>query len=288
MELKVVLAPLFGVPSDDSALATSLAVVRKFAAHVDIMHVRADPRTMIPYIGEGMSGALIEEMIASAEQQANERANRVRTAFDDWRARAGLPLAETAAEGPSCNWVETVGRPDASVARRGRVADLVVVSRPEGEAAVTTITETLEAALLESGTPLLVAAAHPGETIGSHVAIAWNGGMEAARAVAAALPFLTAAETVTVVTVGDPTPPEADVKALQAYLLRHGVKAQARNVETEGGESIGATILAAAAEAGADMMVMGSYTHSRLRELVFGGVTREVLAAAEMPVIMAH
>ena len=288
MGFKVVLTPLYGVPSDESALATAVAVARKFAAHVDVMHVRADPRTMIPYIGEGMSGALIEEMITSAERQADERSRRVRAAFDDWRAKTGLPLAEAATDGPSCNWVETVGRPDASVARRGRVADLVVVSRPEAEAAVTTVAETLEAALLESGTPLLVAAARAADTIGGHVAIAWNGGLESARAVAAALPFLTGAEATTIITVGSPAPAEADAPALEAYLARHGVKARTRNVEAEAGRSVGETLLATATEAGADLMVMGAYTHSRLRELVFGGVTREVLAAADMPVIMAH
>ena len=287
MEPKVILTPVFGVPSDDSALASSLAVARKFAAHIDVMHVRADPRTMIPYIGEGMSGALIEEMITSAETQAGERAARVRATFDNWRNKAGLPLAEGAGDGPSCNWVESVGRPDASIAHRARIADLVVMSRPQTGAAETAVTESLEAALLESGTPLLVTAAHPADTTGGHIAIAWNGGMEAARAVAAALPFLKEAREVTVVTVGDPAPPEADAAALQAYLARHGVNVRLRAVEAGGGP-VGATLLAAAADADADLMVMGAYTHSRLRELVFGGVTREIMGAADMPVIMAH
>jgi nucleotide-binding universal stress UspA family protein len=287
MGLKVILTSLHGVPSDDAALATALATARKFTAHVDVMHVRADPRTMIPYIGEGMSGALVEEMIASAEQQADERAARVRAAFDAWRENAGLAVAKSAGEGASCDWIETVGRPDVSTARRGRVADLVVVSRPEEEGGVTSVTETLEAVLLESGTPLLVASARPSETLGSHVAVAWNGGLESARAVAAAIPFLKTAEATTIVTVGDPAPPEADAAALAAYLARHGVAAQTRTIETEG-TSVGAALLSAAAEAGADLMVMGAYTHSRLRELIFGGVTREVLADAEMPVLMAH
>ncbi|UCH72608.1 MAG: universal stress protein [Rhodospirillales bacterium] len=288
MGFKVILTPLYGVTSDESALATALAVAREFAAHVDVMHVRADPRTMIPYIGEGMSGALIEEMITSAEQQADERSRRVRAAFDDWRAKSGLPLAEVAGEGPSCNWVETVGRPDASVARRGRVADLVVVSRPEAEGAVTTVAETLEAALLESGTPLLVAAAPAAEVIGRHVAVAWNGGLESARALTAALPFLVEASAVSVIVVGSPAPPEADAAAVQAYLARHGITTQIREIEAESGRTVGETLLATATEAGADLMVMGAYTHSRLRELVFGGVTREVLAAAGMPVLMTH
>jgi nucleotide-binding universal stress UspA family protein len=287
MAIKVILAPLFGAPSDDAALATALAVARKFSAHIDVMLIRADPRTMIPYIGEGMSGALIEEMIASAEQQADERAKRVRQTFDDWCAKSGLPRGESAADGPNCAWIEDTGRPDACVARRGRVADVVVIARPEGENAVTAITETLEAALMDSGTPLLVAPSQPPETVGDNVAIAWNGGLEAARAVTAAMPILKAAGNVTILTAGDPCPPEATAEALAGYLASHGVAAQVRKLE-EGTDSMSATLLDAAKEAGANLMVMGAYTHSRLRELVFGGVTYEVLSAADMPVLMAH
>ena len=287
MAIKVILTPLFGAPSDDAALATSLAVARKFSAHIDVMHIRADPRTMIPYIGEGMSGALIEEMIASAEQQAEERAKRVRQTFDDWCAKNALAQGESAADGPNCAWIEDTGRPDACVARRGRVADVVVIARPEGENAVTAITETLEAALMDSGTPLLVAPSQPPQTVGDHVAIAWNGGLEAARAVTAAMPILKAAGSVTVLTVGDPCPPEATPQALAGYLASHGVTAQIRRLE-EGSDPMSAILLGGAKEAGANLMVMGAYTHSRLRELVFGGVTYEVLSAADMPVLMAH
>lgn len=287
MAIKVILTPLFGVSSDEAALATALAVAKKFSAHIDVMHIRADPRTMIPYIGEGMSGALIEEMIASAEQQADERAKRVRQSFDAWRTKSGLAIGDSAVGGPNCAWMEDTGRPDACVARRGRVADVVVIARAAGENAVTTITETLEAALMDSGSPLLVAPAGAPKTVGGHVAVAWNGGLEAARAVTAAMPFLKGAGDVTILTVGDPCPPEANAEALAGYLASHGVKATTRAVEA-GGDSMSATLLGAAGNAGADLMVMGAYTHSRLRELVFGGVTYEVLAAADIPVLMAH
>lgn len=287
MAIKVILTPLFGVPADDAALATAQAVARKFSAHMDVMHIRADPRTMIPYIGEGMSGALIEEMIASAEQQADERAKGVRQTFDGWRATAGLEMGESAVDGANCAWIEDTGRPDACVARRGRVADLVVIARAEGENAVTTITETLEAALMDSGAPLLVAPATSPDTVGGHVAIAWNGGLEAARAVTAAMPFLREADKVTILCVGDPCPREATSESLAGYLASHGVSAQIRTIEA-GGEPLSASLLGAAGKAGADLLVMGAYTHSRLRELVFGGVTYEILAAANIPVLMAH
>lgn len=287
MAIKVILIPLFGVATDEVALSTALAVGRKFSAHMDVMHVRADPRTMIPYIGEGMSGALIEEMIASAEQQANERAQRVHKTFEKWRSGADIPMGNSAADGPNCAWTEEVGRADTCVARRGRVADLVVIARAQDENAATTITETLEAALMDSGKPLLVAPAAAPNVVGDHVAVAWNGGQEAARAVAAAIPFLTAAKQVTVLTVGDPGPSEANAEALAAYLASHGIEAAVQKLD-ESGDSVSQTLLGAAGKAGADLMVMGAYTHSRLRELVFGGVTYEVLSAANIPVLMAH
>ncbi len=289
MTIKVVLAPQYGVPGDESGLAAAMVVAKRFSAHVDVMHVRADPRTMIPYIGEGMSGALIEEMITSAEQQADERAAKVRKQFDLWREKAGLPLKEGPdGKGPSCAWIESVGRPDTAIARRGRVADLVVVCRPDGESAVTTVTEVLEAVLLESGRPLLVAPSQPAKSVGKRVAIAWNGGAEASRAVADAMPFLQTADAVVILAVGESAPPEASGKALADYLGRHEIAVQLRKLEAEQGTSVGATLIAAAGAEKADLMVMGAYTHSRLRELVFGGVTREVLAAADLPVVMAH
>ncbi len=288
MAIKVILAPLYGVPADEAALAAALTAARRFSAHIDVIHVRPDPRTMIPYIGEGMSGVLIEEMIASAEQQAEERAVKVRKAYDRWRKTANLPEDGGAAGNPSCAWVEAVDRPDTAIARRGRLADLIVVCRPDGANAVTTVTEGLEAALLESGRPLLVAPATPRKAIGTHIAIAWNGGAEASRAVAASLPFLPAAETVSIITIGEARAPEVDGDALAAYLVRHGIQAQVRRIESASGLSVGRQLLAAAEADNADLMVMGAYTHSRLRELVFGGVTREVLCAANLPVVMAH
>lgn len=287
MAIKVILTPLFGVPADEAALSTSLAVARKFSAHIDVMHVRADPRTMIPYIGEGMSGALIEEMIASAEQQADERAKTVRKTFDDWRDKTNLAMGDSAVDGPNCSWIEDVGRADSCIARRGRVSDILVMTRAEGENAATTITETLEAALMDSGRPLMVAPSKGAETVGNHVAIAWNGGEEAARAVTAAVPFLRAADAVTIMTVGEPCPSESDQKALAGYLDSHGIKARIQELDEQAG-SVSETLLSAAKTANADLLVMGAYTHSRLRELVFGGVTYEILEAADIPVLMAH
>ncbi len=287
MAIKVILTPLFGNDSDTTALATAQVLAERACAHIDAIHVRADPRTMVPYIGDGMSGALIDEIVGNAENQARVRAKKIRETFDNWLAEAGIPLAETAGEGPSCGWTETVGRPDAIIARRGRLADLIVLCRPSGDDIATIATETLEAVLLESGRPILVAAAAPTGTLGQRIVIAWNGGAEASRAVAASLPLLAAANAVTAITVGEPAGPEANGARLIEYLARHGVEARL-DIRGKSNTPVAEALLAAAESNDADLMVMGAYTHSRLRELVFGGVTRDILGAAGLPVLMAH
>jgi nucleotide-binding universal stress UspA family protein len=118
--------------------------------------------------------------------------------------------------------------------------------------------------------------------------VAWNGSREAARAVADALPLLAAAERVSILMVrpepdGMGAPPGADVTH---HLGRHGVKVEPVRIDDAG--DVGALLLARCAAAGADVLVMGAYGHSRLRELVLGGATRTVLHETTLPVLLSH
>jgi len=121
--------------------------------------------------------------------------------------------------------------------------------------------------------------------VGSRIVLAWDGSVQAARAVGAALPFLRLAQQVTVTTAG-----EADrrvpAEALLAYLARHEVRAQSESFASAAG--VGKGLVEQAARLRADLLVMGAYGHSRLRELVLGGVTRQVLVDAALPVFMVH
>jgi nucleotide-binding universal stress UspA family protein len=127
-------------------------------------------------------------------------------------------------------------------------------------------------------------------TIGERVLVAWDGGREAARAVNDALPILERAKSVTVLSVnpasedGSRREPGADISL---HLARHGVKVEAqRRITTE--ISAGDAILNEIASKGSDLLVMGAYGHSRLRELVLGGVTRQILGSMTVPVLMSH
>ncbi len=286
MSLRTILAPISGANGDKTALDAALAVARRFDAHIEVLHVSGDPRDAVPFLGEGASGALIEQIMDAAAKETKARAQRARKTFDEWMAAASLPAADRPGQttGASAAWRPETGAEDQWVARRGRLADLIVAA-PPAEAGKLAWTIVFEAALLDTGRPILSvspsASMRPGE---GTVVVGWNGSAQASRAVAAAMPFLATAPRVVVVSMAEKGV-NASPADLVTYLGWHGVRAEARTPEAKGA-SVGAVLLSEAADAG--LLVMGAYTHNRLREMIFGGVTRHVLENAMVPVLMAH
>ena len=287
MAIKTILVPLSSGEISRSALEAAFVVARRFDAHMEVLHVRPDPRNMIPYVGEGMSGALIEEVMLAADREAGDRAASARAMVRDDVDRHGIPAASApAAPGVSAWWREDAGREDEAVAKYGRLADLVVVSRPLREAEVPTST-IFEAALFECGQPLLVAPPRPVGDFGHDIMIAWNGSPEAARAVSAAIPFLGMANRIRVLSVAGWGEGLFSLQGIADRLAWHGVQAEVKAV-TEFAGTIGETVLSEAEAFGADLIVMGAYTQSRLQQMILGGVTRHVLSTASVPLVMAH
>lgn len=284
MALRKILVPVDGSDAARAALETALAIGRAHGAHVEALHVRASPADAVPLLGEGMSGAMIDELIEVAARETDLRAVAARNVFNDVRGKLEIPLAEAPGDGEvSIAFLEMVGREDEVVALRGRLTDLIVVGRPSAGADVTA-NLTLSAALFESGRPVLVAAAEPRPVLGRRIAVAWNNSVEATRALAAAMPFLRAADHVWVVSADTEDGGEPLCGSAVDYLSWHGIHAEKRLVLGRG--AIGDALLDGCAEA--DLVVMGAYTHSRLRELIFGGVTRHMLEEATLPLLMAH
>jgi len=284
---KRILVPVGDHAVGQSPLEAAFLVGRDFASHVVALHVRSDPTSAVPLVGEGMSGAMVEEMMTAAEQQAAERAAEAKAMFERLCAAQNVPRASAPpVEGVSAVWCDETGREEELVARRGRLCDLLVVGRPQPDSDMPSAL-TLNAALMESGRPLLVAPVAAPAVIGESIAIAWNGSAEAGRAVGAAMPFLHRAKKITVLSAREQgADPSTSPGELAAYLAWHGVQADC-HVFTDGGHT-GETLLREVAAQGADLLVMGAYTHSRLRQLILGGVTRHVLSHAAVPVLMSH
>jgi len=288
MEIRTILVPLAGGDDMRPVVAVSLSLAKNLEAHVDVLRILSDPKDTIPLLGEGMSVSMIEDMIEAAEKESGERARRGHAVFDELCAEYSIAAGGKPGDsGASAAWTEEVGRDDEVTARRGRLADLIIVARPT-EASDVSSTLTLNAALFDTGRPVLVAPPGGADHFGKHVAISWNGSAEAARAVASGLGMIKRAGKVTVLTAESERTSVARAPELAAYLEWHGIAPDTRPFTVEGRQPGGADLLAECGQIGADLLVMGAYTHSRMRQLILGGVTRHVLEEAEIPLFMAH
>jgi nucleotide-binding universal stress UspA family protein len=286
MAIKKILVPMSDPKTGASALSAAIGLARAFGAHVEALHVRPDPRlAAMGYMGEPMSASMIEEVMETQQKRTAAEAAKIRKAFEAACADAKVAVGKPGARAKvTASFREEVGSEDEELSIAGRVADLLVMARPQGQLAGPQRL-TLEAALMDTGRPLLVVPPKSPEEIGGSVAIAWNGSTQASRAVALAMDFILAAESVTILTAkedgGDARPDQ-----LRDYLECHDVEATIRSVDAKG--DAGKALLGAAGRAGADLLVMGAYGHSRVRELVLGGVTKHVLQATTIPTLLAH
>ena len=286
MAIRKLLLPLTGTAAGEAALHTALTIARQWNAHLLALHVRVDSRDVAPLAGEGLSGAMIEEMMTATERESSERARAVHAMFDQFVHEEGVELGEPHAGfvGATASFASVTGREEDLVAQQARLADLTVVPHPEAGEDVSS-SDALHAVLFDSGRPVLISPQKAPPTIGRRICLGWNGTAESASAVAAALPWLERAEAVRILSADGyqrrgPAAPE-----LAGYLALHGVHADIKMFPPVGGV-VGAGILAAAHEFGCDLLAMGAYSHSRLRQLILGGVTRHVLERSDLPVMM--
>jgi nucleotide-binding universal stress UspA family protein len=287
--IKTILVPATGSESDAAAFAAALAVARPFAAHLDMLYVRQDPVAVaVAMTTDAGGGALAAGLIEQLETDARERERKAHEIFARFCADAGLATISAptpaSAKAPSAQWHVETGEEPRWMAAYGVAADLFIAPRATGEAGLALAT--LETVLLESGRPILIPAAAAMPAKFARIAIAWKPTPQAARAVAAALPFLAQAREITIVTVEEAAEGGDDADRLVRNLAWHGLAATTLRLEP-GPEGAAATLLAGIGDR-SDLLVMGGYGHGRLREWVFGGFTQHVLAAAPLPVLIAH
>jgi nucleotide-binding universal stress UspA family protein len=292
MAYRRLLLPMTGTAAGEAALATALLVARIWGAHVHCLHVRVDARDVAPLAGEGLSGAMIEEMMAATERESGDRAGRVRALFERFAATAGgitiADSAETAlkSEGPTLSFESIAGREEDIVAQQSRLYDMAVVPHPEADEDVSS-SDALHAVLFDSGRPVLIAPRVAPATIGTRVCCAWNGSAESAAAIAAALPWLHRADARRILYADEYQRRGPKVEGILAYLHWHEISAEAMQFKPMT-KDVGAGLLGGVRDFGADLLCMGAYSHSRLRQLILGGVTRHVLENSDVPVLMCR
>lgn len=273
MTYRSILVQMFEDQGVERRLAAAVALAQRFQAH--LVGLSVSPSPVMPF-GYGEAAAYVGPEIFEAQREANHAiAERLHAAFNDAVAETGL----------SSIWRDEEGDPPSLYARAAHTVDLVVSGQQPGDALDAVAPNVTEYLVTEAGGPvLMLPPALAGEVAAKKVVVGWNGSKEAKRALVDALPFLKAAETVWLATVGDPETVRLD--RAKRMLGRHDVQVQELVLEDSGQEP-GALILERAQGLDADLIVMGAYGRSRLRELILGGATRHVLQNATMPVLFS-
>jgi nucleotide-binding universal stress UspA family protein len=278
MTYKTILVHCDAGPTMAQRLAVATELAHRFEAH--LVGLRVQPR-FEPAIRAG--GGLSADVLYSAYQ------DKVKS--DE--AAVAAAFRRAANNGLSAEWRTTVGAIGDELAVQARYADLVVVSQHDHESVpIGTPADLPEMVAMATGRPVLVVPyIGASQSPGRDILLCWNASREAARAAVDALPLLRAAAKVTVLVIdgkesatGHGQEPGADVAT---WLARHGVRVTVQR-DTAAESDVGSVILSRAADLGVDLVVMGVYGHSRLREMVLGGASRTLLASMTVPVLIAH
>ncbi|MFC4348009.1 universal stress protein [Kordiimonas lipolytica] len=285
--MKSILLPLTANIQAAPLLAVANRLALQFRSSLTGLFIRPDPRSAIPFMGEGLTADMIQTLCDNAEKQGKRQADEAEAAFRaaaDEHGLKWLAEGETSDKAKAC-WSVLTGEVSDHVGRRARTADIALCLQPDSKHLDTE--DIFHDLIFRSGrSVLMVPSAYEG-TVGKHLMIAWNGRAEGARAVAGALPMLRDAQTVTIVQVGDIGEDRPGADAIAHYLAEHAIEANTRKIEAEN-QTVGECLLKTADTIGADTIVLGAYSHSRWREMVLGGVTKHITAESQLPVFMSH
>lgn len=285
MSIRTILAEITGDASDETVLEAARIVAETHGAHITVLHLKRDQ--LMPSWDTGMVD--YAPVIEILQQEAKKHAAAAQRHFEAWRKSHRLALKDEPPGGkrPTVAFRAESALTSSAISDVGRVSDLTVMLRPEISPADTT--SDFETALFDTGRPVLLVPAKAEPKLYQHVMVAWDGSLEAARAVALAMPMLEQAQMVSIFTGGD-QPDRASAgaaAALAKHFAWHGITVRIAP-SSKKAESVGADLLDSCRKSKASLLVMGAYTHSRLRQVVLGGVTRHVLANAKLPLLMTH
>ncbi|VFU10998.1 universal stress protein [Methylocella tundrae] len=277
--MKSILIPVEDHAHMEAVMETALLLAHAFNSYMEGIAVGPD-------IAEFVAADFALSGIVLDDRTRRDFVDHSRRMLESFMARRHVERPRDEGDRPTFGWTGDALVSDSGVGEYGRIFDVITVGRP-GQGPRSPRKSTLEAVLFESGRPVLIAPPEPPQTLGERIAIAWNGTTDTARSIAFAMPLITRAQDVVILTVPGPALPGPSDEQLAKSLRRHGAQARV-GIVGEAENSPAAALLEAAAALGADLLIKGGYTRSRLRQLIFGKVTSEILAEANLPVFMAH
>jgi nucleotide-binding universal stress UspA family protein len=285
--MKVIMVPVADRPECRIALESAFRLAKEISANIVGYHLR--PHREEHHADQGAHLSIVLEeggLPPSSEAEVRLNSRHAQHLFRAMAQQHGIPIARKPriAGHALAFWNEMVGTPEKLFSIIGPTADCIVVSRPRVRGSGPARAFML-AALLRSGRPLLVLPQKPRAHTGRRILIAWNQGLNAATATAAALPLLARAERVHIVCCGKESMPGPKMAHARNYLLHWGIESQIHH--RQGRDAVG-EILGTYKAANCDLLIMGAYSRGHLRERILGGVTHELLLKKDVPVFTLH
>jgi len=283
--IKKIVVPVRGDGKGDNVFAHAAVLAARYKAHIAVAHCRPRVEDMMPY-GVPIPQSLRELLITQTSGVADQVEDSMRLELEALAKKYGVQHAEAALpDQASTTWVEEQGRQVDVIKRHGRVADLICVAKPDVDRNLGS--NTLKAALFNTGRAVMMCppVVEPPARLCEHIAIAWNGSIQASRAVAITSGILEQAKHITILSAGIEAN-GADSNSLRDYFTAHGVNASVERFEAKG--NTGQQLLDKCVAVGADSLLMGAYRHSRESETVFGGTTQYIVDHGNLPVILVH
>lgn len=286
MMIRKILVSLSGTSSDGPTVGIAVGLAQTFGGQVVGLFVRPDPREALPYLGEAVSGQIIEQLIEATQAGSDSLAANARSALEKAAVAANVPVIDdsSAVQLPSARFIDVVGSRDNVVIEESRLSDLVVFSESDNSKVGGS---SLEAALKTADRPVLIVPDVVGDSVGTRIAIGWDHSHEASQAVIAAVPFLVNAKEIKVFCIGESARDKGPRNMLVDYLGLHGLSAQIEYVDG-GGKPNGEVLIDQAQKMSADLLVMGGYGHIPWRKLLVSSTTEYVQSHAAIPIFMAH
>ena len=282
---KLILMPLSTSGHVTERLTGGLAIAKYFNAHLDVLHSQIDPRTFLPNDQLGLPVKLVRELASFAGKFSQSESVDLKKKFIvlcvaqsiEYNASGEFSATATAA------WHELSGLRSEIVAEKGKVADLIIIPQSKDGKS----TSTFEASVMRSGKPILLVPRALTTFNPNTVVVGWNASTEAARTLSFSLPLLKSAQKVIIATSAKRVNNNPNGNDVVQYLLRHGIDSQFLTFDTSK-QSTAEPFLSFAHRHAADLLITGAFTHRRLHEQIFGGVTSHMLAKTKLPILMAH
>ncbi|HMB77911.1 MAG TPA: universal stress protein, partial [Kiloniellaceae bacterium] len=280
-----ILVPVRDDGMGDNVLTHAAALARRFSARVRVVHCHPKADDLMPY-GVVIPRVLRRQIEEVASRNVDVTKDQLLSGFRTLAESLGLKEQDHTPGTATVRFIEYEGKQVDAVRHFGRVVDLICVPKPDRRQNLGT--NTLKAALFSSARPVMMCPHNDAlpESFGDHVAIGWNGSLEASRAVALSMAFIEAAKKVSILSSGD-TPHAATAAEFQRYLEVRGVAAQVHSFKLRS-KNAGQQLLEQCQEIDAGLLVMGAYHDSFERESVLGGNSQAVVDAAAIPVVMTH